>query len=62
MPMDFNYTIEPETPSVYHVLLSCPEAMKIKKEHRKHNKPPASENRRSCQVCLDTVNDWLKTL
>jgi hypothetical protein len=60
MPMDFSYTTEPETPSVYHVLFECPEARNIKREHRELREPPASENRQPCQVCLDTIDDWIR--
>jgi len=62
MPMDYCYTTESERPSVYHVIFMCSEAAKIKSEHRKYGKPPASENRQPCQVCLDTIGAWLKSL
>jgi len=57
--MDFNYTVEPEDHPVYHVLVMCPEARKIKDKHHEYKKPPASEKRQPCRVCLDAIGDWL---
>jgi hypothetical protein len=60
MPMDFNYTTEPEDDPVYHVLFMCPEAQTIQDKHHKYGMPPLTDRRRPCQVCLDTVGSWLR--
>jgi hypothetical protein len=58
--MDWNYSTE--TKDVYHALLTCPDALDIKKEHHVYQKPPADENRRACIECLRLITDWLATL
>lgn len=61
--MDFNYTSRfdkyPGERNVYHALLHCPEAEKIKAKHTRYGLPPASENRRPCEVCVSETSAWL---
>lgn len=61
--MDFNYTSRfdkyPGERNVYHVLLRCPEAEKIKRKHQVFGRPPASEQRRACEVCVEETRAWL---
>lgn len=62
MSMDYNYTAERDRENVYHVLIMCPEAQKIEKEHRRYGEPPASENRSPCTVCLREITAWLESI
>jgi hypothetical protein len=66
MALDYNYTSNfdehPNERGVYHVVFMCPEARKIKEGNRVYAKPPSSENRRPCEVCLSEIGAWLKTV
>jgi len=62
MPMDFNFTTEPEEHPVYHVLYECTEARNIQEPHHQRKVPPAGDKRQPCLVCLDTVSAWLESL
>ena len=50
MPADYIYSTR-KGDEVYHVFIACSEAVKIKKKHTKYGLPPASEQRRLCEVC-----------
>lgn len=66
MPMDFNYTSRfdkyPDERNVFHALLHCPEAEKIKIKHREYGRPPAMERRKPCEVCVGEMGTWLSSL
>jgi len=39
LPLEFNSSTEKDAESVYHVLILCPEAMKIREEHHEYVSP-----------------------
>jgi|HubBroStandDraft_4_1064222.scaffolds.fasta_scaffold3183159_1 hypothetical protein len=58
MPLDFNYSTEKDAENVYHVLILCPEAMKIREKHREYGFPPPEEQREPCEACSAEILEW----
>ena len=54
------WTIEPETPSVYHSLRQCPGGKSIKGYNRDNGKIPG--DREPCKECVSLSVEWIASL